>query len=482
MPNRHYRKLGSCAIIIIILLSFFSFLIFPPAISSKMQANGEYTYYGVVPARLYQYNLTDLNDPNSKWRLDTGSVSNTSMVAISAIKDNTEVKVYVLNNSTLVSDVVLQSTEKRLVVLPNATAFKVVTTEFVSVLLLRYDNDSTYIPVPNTFYQSTSGAYVGTEFVFMASQRVDIAYVILALENAEVTITGEDGDMKAYSLEANTYKELVLRGLTTYRVESTGNIMIQSGRPPDIYGVYYGFFVPAVEGGFVGQTFYTWSTTSWDPRESYGFRVSAAQDTTVTVWNLQTKELLMTADVARGGGFGFKPLAPVAVVKSTAPVTLMYVHNGSIESSLPANSTYGAYGSGVAYIGVRPNEDTPIYLPMQSYVEAYIFASEETQITIDGSPYTLSADSFYLYAQLGTHIIRSDKKVVIEVLSWPSTPPIQGLQYEGVQIPCIQTVNVVPNVILTPLGEAFPITYIAIGAATATIAVVAVFLLRKRHS
>jgi len=317
----------------------------------------------------------------------------------------------------------------------------------------------------------------------MASQMIGLAYLIFALENTEVIITRKDGYVRTYTLEANTYRDLMLKAFATFRVESTGNIMIQSGRPPDIWGTYNTFFVPAVEGGFVGQTFYTGSTSSWDPRESYGFRVSAAQDATIIVWDLQTKEQILTTNVAGGGGFGFQPQTPATVVQSNAPITLMYVHNGSLENSLGNNGTYGAYGSGVSYIGVRPNEDTPIYLPVDCYIEAYIFANEETQITIDGFTRTLSADSYYLYPQPGTHIIRSDKKVIIQVINWPSEPPMQGLQYGGVQIPCIQTVDAVQDVTLTPLGEAFPITYIFIGvAAVAAIAVVAVFLLRKRHS
>jgi hypothetical protein len=242
------------------------------------------------------------------------------------------------------------------------------------------------------------------------------------------------------------------------------------------------FFVPSVEGAFVGKTFYTWSTTSWDSAESYGFQVSATQNAKVTVFDLETKEQILTADVQAGNGFGFQPKAPAIVVQSDQPITLEYVHNGSLEHPAGATGFYSGYGSGVAYIGVKPNESTAIYLPVDSYDEAYIFACEnDTQVTIDGSYHTtIDADSYHLLNQPGTHVINSSKKVIIEMLNWPNIPPQQGLQYNGVQIPCIQTVNIVQNVTLTPLGGGFPIMYVVIGAVAAAIAIIAFLLLKGR--
>jgi len=477
-------------LVISVLTSFSSLLVVGPIGLASGNPDGEYTYYGVVPAKMYQYNLTDPDDRYSGWLLDTDSVSTTSMLAVAALKDNTQVRVYVQDNGTLVSEAVLNSMEKHYVVLRNGTVFKVETSELACVLLLNYGSGGPPVggevegPVPTTFYHSTSGAYVGREFVFMASEVFEQDYLIMALEDAEVTVTREDGDQRAYALEVNTYKELMLRAFTTYRFESTGNIMIQSGRLTNGWDDTRIFFVPAAEGGFVGQTFYTWSSPGWDLTESYGFRVSAVQDAKVTVWNLQTKEAMMTFDVGGGSGVGFEPQAPVIVVQSEQPVTLSFIHNGTLGHSLYSGwdrGTDDAYGSGVAYIGVRPDEDTPVYFPVDSYGEAYIFADEDTQITIDGYTRAIEADSYYVYSQPGTHIIRSDRNVVVQLLFWPFEPEVQGLQYDGVQIPCIQTVDVVPEVTLTPLGEAFPMMYVIVGAAVVAVAVVAAFLLRRRH-
>ena len=484
-PYGSNRSVVAFALILCVLFSVNSAV---PLHFSGVYAAEEYIYYGVVPAKIWQYNLTDADDINSGWRLDTDTVDNSSLVAIVASEDNTNVKLYSLEGNELLSEAQLGDMEKHLVSLPNGTTFKVVSDSLVSVLLMGYVGipaaNASEGPTPNTFHASTDGAYVGKEFVFMACQgTIGENYLIIALEKAEVTMIRDDGDERTYSLDVNTFREVMLRPFRTYRITSTGNIMVQSGRPVDIWGDSLGFFVPSPEGGFVGTTFYTWSTTSWDPGENYGFRVSATQDAKITVWNLQTKEQMLATEVRGGSGFGFMARAEAIVVQSDEPVTLSYVHNGTINNSLGGEGIYDGYGSGVTYIGVRPGETTPIYLPVDSYVEVYIFAYEDSEVTVDGISRPVPADSYFLLTQPGTHTIRSNKNVVAQVLHWPFEPETQGLLFNGVLIPCIQTVNVVTDVTLTPLGEGFPMMYVVIGAAAGVVvAVIAVFVLRRGRS
>ncbi len=308
-----------------------------------------------------------------------------------------------------------------------------------------------------------------------------VGYAVFALENAEVIVTRNDSEQQQYSIPVNTWKEILWQPFRTYKVASTGYIMIQSGRPVNIWGDARSLFLPSTEGGFVGNTFYSWSQPSWDPTESYGFRVSAAQDAKITVWNLETKQQILTANVQAGSGVSFKPSANAIVVQSDKPITLQYLHNGSITNSQYSTGPgiYGAYGSGVAYLGVKPNEDTTFYLSVDSYVEAYIFASEETDITLDGNDWIIQAGTYFSLSTPGTHTIRANKNVVVETLNWPNTPENQGLAYNGVQIPSVQTVDVVVDVTLTPLGEGFPIMYVVIGAAAAGICVIVAFIFMR---
>jgi len=455
----------------------------PLEISSVHAQETTYEYYGYVPAKIWQYNLSNPNDLNSGWVLKKSTVATAALVVVVGIVNGTRVKVYNLDDMSVVSEATIGSMQKCHAVFQNGSFFKVETSELANVMLLNYGSvppsNATSAPLPLGFTQATDGAYVGKEFVFMGSGLgYNLDYLIIALENAEVTVTRDDGDIQQFPIAANAWEEPIWQPFRVYKVVSTGNIMIQSTRLPDAWGEVRTLCVPSVEGGFVGTTFYSWAQKSWDAVESYGFRASAAQDATITVWNLETKQQILTEAVQAGSGFGFKPQAPVIMVQSDKPVTLEFVHNGSLES-LEGTGMYGAYGSGVAYIGVKPDEDTPFYLPVDSYVEAYIFTSEETDITLNGNGWTIGANSHYLITQPGTHVLRANRKLVIEILNWPFEPEFQGLKFEGVQVPSVQTVDAVPDVRLTPLGESFPIMYVAVGVAAAAIGSIAVLLINR---
>jgi len=484
----NFYKVNLFMAMTVLLLSNF-FLAFFPFTVSEVHAQEEYTYYGYVPAKMWKFNLTNQNNLSSGYYSLPTSVSSAGLITVVAIKNNTHVWVYSLVNGSLISETTINSMQKHYTVFENGTAFKVVTNKLACVLLLNYGSipfgNESNMPIPNTFYQDTNGAYIGKEFILIATagNYVGVQYAIFALENARVTITREDGQHLDYTLDANAWKEMMLEPpLATYKIESTGNIMVQSGRPVNRWANARTFYVPSTEGGFVGTTFYSWANSDWDLNESYGFRVSATQDTTVTVWSLQTKEKILTANVQGGIGWGFKPQAPAIFVQSDHPITLSYFHNGSIFSAVGNEGIYGAYGSGVGYFGVKPNQDTPFYLSIDSFVEAYIFASEDTKITLDGYDWFIEGDSYHLLTQPGTHVIRSNKNMIVETLNWPNTPEYQGLIYDGVQIPCVQTADAVTHVTLTSLGG-FPMIYVIIVAAIAIVGVIMTFLfMRSRRS
>jgi hypothetical protein len=456
----------------------------------EVHAQVEYEYYGYVPARMYQYNLTIGSDPNSGWRLDTNSTgtagfTTAGLVAVVGISDNTHVEVYNLGNGSLVSQITINSLQKYYAVFRNGSFFKVVTDKLANVYLLNYGSipawNATSLSLPDSYYQDVNGAYVGKEFVLLGTgSDYDIDIAVFALENAQVTVTRNDSVQTEYTFGVNEFTSskntIGTDPFRTYRVESTGYIMIQSGRPVDIWGEARSFFVPSAEGGFVGTTFYSWSQPNWDGGERYGFRASSTQDTTVTVFNLETTQVLMTLIAPANSGVSFQASANAIAVQADKPITLEYLHNGSIVNSLGHNGTYDAYGSGVAFIGVKPYEATPFYMPEDSNVEAYIFASEDTDITLDGFDWFIPAGTYYSVSSPGTHILTTNKNVVIETLNWPGTPPYQGLVYNGAQIPSVQTVDVSVDVTLTPLGTSFPIIYIFAGAAAASVAAIIAFI------
>ncbi len=495
------------------------------ASTNPSSGSPDYTYYGVVPAKIYRYILNDWNAPISwnnlslGWSIATSAarylggslalndlqVATHSLLAIVAGEDGTHVKVYDLADGSLLSEADIDNMEKHLVLLANGTQFKVVSNKIVSVLILNYQEfpsaTATDGPIPRTFYTDVNGLYVGKKFVLMASElpgavsgaassQVGQFYAVFALEKASVTVTKDDGTtLTSFTLDANSYKFITLDSFRVYTIESsTGNIMVQSGT---ITGKGNAdspcFVVPSANGGFVGTAFYARSLKSqewtWDPGRDYGFRITASGDTTVQVWNLETKQLIKKLIITAGSGTSIQTEAFAIAVLSDKPITVMELHNGSIEQSpTGGGGKYASYGQGVMFICLQPNEDITLSLPTNAHVEAYFFTSEDTQLTIDGDAQTIHANTPFLYTGLGVHTFRSDKNVILQINCWPFEPEYQGLWYNGAAIPCIETVNNNPTVTLTPLGEAFPMTYIIAGGGAAAAVIVIVLVMKRRGS
>jgi len=498
--------------IVIICLTF-------PAFASVHLTKGideNYTYYGVVPSKIYRYTLAVGNDRDSGWSLGTddttllsGAISlnghliaTKSLLAIAAYEDDTNVEVRDLTLGTLLAEAHLASMEKKLVLLPNGTRFKVVSDKMVSVLLLNYQQEPSATvsegPLPHTFYTSVDGLYVGKRFVFMASEQTNVipssVYIILALEKSTVTVTDEDGGQESYSLEVNSYQDVALTPFKVYEIESTGNIMVQSmflryDVSDPASSIVPCYPVPCAQGGFVGTFFVARCITSWDSSKDYGYRIAASENAHVLVYDLETQQVKNDLTVTGGSGIAIKPQANAIIVQSDKPITLTLIHNASIEQRRSEqvgglNGEFSGYGHGVMFMGIKPDQDTVIHLPVDANVEAYFFASEATQLTIDGNIQTIQANTGFLYTVLGTHTVSVDHNVVLQINFWPLEPEYQGLWYTGVIIPCVETVDTNPTVTITTIGGGgLPIMYIAIGGgAAAVVVVVVVLVLRKRGS
>ncbi|MDH5440248.1 MAG: hypothetical protein OEY31_06560 [Candidatus Bathyarchaeota archaeon] len=452
----------------------------------------EYVYYGVVPPKIHfaRKSVSAAVD----FEVPPWSVAGSALLSVVASRDNTNVKIYSLPEGALVGEAALNTMDKRFFSLPNGTFFKVVSNDMVSAVLLGWgplDPGDIEGPTPHAFYTAADGSYVGKEFVFVACQwsSTPSPYRVIALEDAQVTITREDGTKQSFELEANTDEKLALKAFSAYKVESTGNVMVQSSGLGEWQGaceedVKSSFFVPSAQGGFMGKRFYSDSTASWDPIDDNGFRISALEDSTVTVWDVRSRRTMQELEVKRGAGASIKPKGELIALESDKPVTLAYIENGSMGSEESYHSC--SYNAGVMYLGVKANEETPFFVPADSNFEAYVFAYEDTVVKIGDLTLPIKADSYFQMPIPGTHKIISDKNVVIEVIHWPKVPSIQGLKSFGAVVPCIQAANVTPDVKLTPLGageeEKFPTTLIIAGAAAAVVVAAAGFIALRRRT
>ena len=423
------------------------------------------------------------------------------LLAMVAWKNSTVVSVYDMETGELLSEAILNTMEKHYVVLNNGTMFKVESNEPLCVLLLNYGSvpapNATSGPVPHTYYPATDGSFVGKEFILLASTDANPQFVIYALEKADVTVIDEEGTTKSYSVDANSYTRITLRPWRAYKIQSTGYIMIQTGNPHSYYDTHPSYAIPSANGIFFGKYFYTYSSSYWDPREDYGFIILSLERAKVKVYNLAERAVLKEFTVEAEEPYRFQvevredPRTQAIFIESEKPVWLTFMHEGHIFKHVGRES---AYGAGIIYIGVRPNEDTLIYLPKNATCEAYIFTSEVANIKVDEGPVTLQPDKPFLLTQPGLHKIKSDKNLIILLIHWPlefpwgypekTYPPgPQGLDYPGTVIPCVELVHVsheIQIMLLEQLGT-FPVTSIII--AVVVVAIIAgVFILLRRRS
>lgn len=403
--------------------------------------------------------------------------TSSAFVFIVAVRDNTTVQIYTLPGLVLISEAELNAMGKHFVSLPIGGAYKIVSNNAVYVILFSGmqmpSPETNEGPIPFGFHTSTEGTYVGKEFVLLASQGlVGKPYRILALEKSQINVYKEDGEAYAsFRLEANEYYDISFSAFKIYKITSTGNIMIQSIRPWRDRS----FFIPAVEGGFMGKSFFS-KAREWAASADFGFKILALDDTKVTIWDVESKRKIQELNIKSGDGAVIIPKGDELKVEADKPITLSYIHNWT---KIPDKGL--VYGSGVAYMGVKANEETVFFLPLEGTAEAYIFAYEDAFVEIDDVPMTLEADHYYRIIHPGTHRIVSDKKVVIQMMHRSITIPRSAKSF-AVVIPCIQTLDVESNVRLIPLtGGDYSLTYIMIGVVcTFIVAAGTAFVIVKR--
>lgn len=460
-----------------------------------------YTYYGKVPAKIWQYRPADWQTQPAcqnpyDWVVYNSPVT-LSLLAIVSGEDGVQVDVYNLTHNQLIAKATLKSLEPLYLLLNNNTAFKVVASKPVTVQLVNY-NQTPKFPLPllpptvHSFYYSVEGMYVGKEFVFVALQGSLTAtdYTILAVEPAEVTIERDDGQSTSLKLKANEYKYTTLAPFRAYRIKSTGNIMVMSGAIPGI-GAYEttSFAIPSVEGGFQGKFYLTRAFKAiewgWDKVRDYGFRVLSTEDAKVTLYDLETDTKIGDFNVPDGSGVMLRPNAYAIALVSEKPVSLWFMHNGSIEieNAGMGGGWYCGYPRSTMFYTLKPNEDLLVQFPSNASLEVYFYSKEDATVLIDDTmTIKVRADTPYLFTLPGIHKLRSDKELLVQVNSWPRYPEYQGLWFTGAVIPPLETASLKPQVEITVpgTGGGIPFTQVIIAVAAIAIAAGAVIALRKR--
>jgi hypothetical protein len=458
------------------------FVITNTIVMAQAQEGGEFIYYGYVPSRIWQaIPVRPLHggiDITAGFTINNLTITKTALLAVTALQDDTVVKVFELKSGKILGEGKINNLESFFLMLKNGTFFKIVTNKLANVLVLAsrigevdLNPDLNEGPVPTAYYPSTDGSYAGKEFVILASQGfVGTPYRVLALEDSDVSIMTKEGTkILSFSLKANSWKDITLQAFKVYKITSTRNIMIQSGGPGG-----RSFYIPAIDGGYLGTAFYSISLSSWDPVQSYGFRIDTFEETKVTIYDVMAERVLEERKLPANSAIYLKPVADEIFIQSDKPITLMFVHHGAIKAS------YGwAYGAGVTYTGVKAKEKAVVYVPENTTLEAFIFSNEEAIVSLDGATFIVKADiPFPLTA--GRHEIESDHNLIVQVVHWPLEPDFQGIPSFGVVVPPIQNVGLKAEVRLTPIIKPLPLQILAIGIVLALVIISIAFLKHRK--
>jgi len=438
----------------------------------------QYTYYGYVPREIWAIEAAvTAGQDIIEYRIDQTSVMSRALVVILGNHDGTSVKVYDLPQKALRADFTVNRLERVDVELPNGTFFKVVSSKPVTVILMEHGGFTT------TFFTSTSGGYVGDEFVFMALQGATLPgtgppFRVYALEDAEVTISDANGsEVSDFKLRANEVRELSFQPLGVYGLKASGKVMVQSFNLPGGWWASGLCYYPSAEGGFVGTRFYGSSfTEQWVGSIPTYFILTGLEDSSVTSADLEAKVKLAEHTVPAGSSLSLRWIkAPHIAVESQKPIMLLMRE------------------SGIAFTGLKAGQTAYLYVPTETYTsEAYLFAADDATVLIDDVEMKVSPDTAISLRE-GLHTVRATANVLIQVVSWPvestlhytyrgKVPSFIRINDFGACIPSVQSLSMTyEDLRLKPvLGEELPWMYLGAAAVLAVVGVVVALRLRQR--
>ncbi len=453
---------------------------------AAVSAEDEYVYYGYVPREIWavEEDVVAAHDVVT-YKIAAESVRTYALVSITGNHDETRAAVYTLPDRALVREVTVDKMQEAVVSLPNGSLFKVVTNKPAMVILMGGGSMERGEAYTTSWCPSVGGGYVGKEFIFKALQggtqpSTGLPYRVFALEAADVTVTDVNGSrVFEFHLDANRVSELSFSPLRVYRLSATGNVMLQA------FYIGWGFepqgtcFYPAVEGGFVGRTFYGCGFKPElidSPFIRPEYVVTSVSGSQLTIYDLEFKREHGRGNAEAGGRFTAEIPVKHLVLDSDQPVMLML------------------RSMGVAFGGLRAGQTAYLYVPTAENFtgEAYLFAYKETTVTVDDVASRLRADEA-ISLTAGLHRISTTENIVIEVLNWaaPSTlhysyigkpPAIMRIDNFGQYLPSVQAMSIVnEGVRVEPVtGGGLPLTYIAAGVAAVVVIVVTFLALRRR--
>ena len=446
------------------------------------------TYYGYVPSRIYCFNPAEGSTAAEQLRavLATRPPANASeiqyvrdygVLLVVGNQDDTRCRLYELPELRLLEDFRVGRLELKALSLPNGTFFKLVSDKFVTAVLKggafvgRVIAD-TYNTEVSTYYPSTDGGYVGKEFIFPTSLTglLEPPYRIYSLEEGTVRLYETSGEVATeLKVKPNEVTLIRVENGTVYRLESTGYLMLSS------FFFTESYFVPSVDGGFLGKVFYPGGEKRQGGRgensfASYTFALGT-DEANAELYDLKSTSKIGDLTVPSREAFPV-PMKAVNYVGfetgayamfSSRPLTLLYLSNSTVEGGL----SMAGFGAG---------DRVAIYVPEG---ESFVFAYQDCTLTVDDVQTSLKADqSFEL--PVGVHVLQATGPIIVEIINLTE---YRGLLAFAEALPAVEALGVTrKDLKLTSIGGAGLDWAYAVIAVAVIAAALAVFMGMRRRT
>jgi len=446
-----------------------------PAQVGRAAAQAEQTYYGYVPWNIWR----NESRPGGVggWWLNPETMLDHGDLAVVGAHDATSVSIYTLPGKSLVKSFTVDKMESVITPLPNGTFFKIVASKPISVLLVGGSRMAKPDASFSSFLPSIDGGYVGKEFTFLGVHSVTPArsietygvsllpglpYIVFALEDSTVRIWDENGAQIAeYNVKANKYKDFGISPYNAYRLESTGNVMVQA------FVIEQPCYMPAVKGTFIGNIFYAAGSVPESGNVANPLRFflfSSTEGGKANIYDLDFARKSMDLTVQAGENASLRVSNnQYMAVESDKPILLSW------------RSEYGAEG-GISVVGIAAGQTAGLFI---SPGEAYIFTYTDTVVTVDDISLRLPPDGIQRLTR-GWHTISTDQNIIVETVNIADN---QGLNIFGQYLPSAQSIGLrYEGLSLKPIEEQTPwLYYAAGGAAVVAIVAIALILRRRKH-
>jgi len=349
--------------------------------SSILNAQSQYVYYGYVPLKIVD--------------------GRESTLYIIGNHNETSVQVLSLPKSGVLAEFTIDRLEEKSLTIPNGTLFKIFSDKPIMAILAGGSEVESGIRSITTFYTSVEGGYVGREFIFrtFAKGKGLGAYTVYALENLKITIFNSTGDeVMTFTLSPTEYKDFNLNPFEVHRLVSTGRVILQSfaQKAPGAWGGvtrWSSYFVPSPKGSFMGRYFYARGAYPGPYKIYTNYVFTSSQEATLKVYDLEAKSKIGEEKILVGENKTFQSLRPHLFFQSDKPVMLaIYANDGGLMAAC-----------------LKAGQDVYLRVPSD---EGFIFAYEDTVLTMDGAQYSISADEAF-QMPIGLYEIVADKNVAV---------------------------------------------------------------------